>query len=65
MEKTTITISKEFANKLNQYKYKLKCKTIEELIERLLDIQIAKEYEQSALNQARELLENGGVNENP
>ncbi len=38
MENTTITISKELAQKLRLYKIKLDARTLEEVIERILTI---------------------------
>ena len=45
---TTITVSKEMAQKLNRMKYELGCRTIEDLLERILKITSASELKKEA-----------------
>lgn len=43
IENTTITVSRRLATRLNLWKYELKCRTIDEVIDRILKIVPASE----------------------
>ena len=45
MENTTIQITKKNRNRLSQWKYKLGCKDLNEVIDRLLAIPLASDLE--------------------
>ena len=49
MENTTITISKRMAKRLNLWKYDLDCKTIEEVLDKILKIIPASELKREGV----------------